>query len=709
MRKISKYIISIMTVLVLVFNTAIIPAMNVQASSTGMLYGLSSLLESLLFSAGMSCMGYSSVKMDRSDDSYMSLKKAMSMGTEFEEYAKQLDELDSSGKVDSLEAGETLDLGDVKIMKDASGINRVYASRALVQSAADSIKSWAESDENQYTTSASTSLEDSFNITYSNYVHRAFSSINDIADYYSADVVKSIKDLGYDDSNCMVVRKGFTYYASFWENHHSVEYVLSGSLPSSDGLYDAFIIVPFGNSFVDLYASNYYSNVPVSSSRGSCGSLFSTEKLCNYKKYYDNYGGAKAYSMLMKYRSDFDVVVYSPITEEITSFSYAGNTNYPPYWNDSDPMDIFNFTKAFENNSFFIYSLNLGSSPIQVQSLDTIAHYIKAGSGSKYANTEDFVSMEFDATTAESLASYSSLAEYMAYAASLSEQLSGIKDAIEDSTEQNAAQAKEIVSSINAQTDTLSDGIADVITTVKVQTDAINDVLEATKEQTDAIGDVITGIDDAALAITGPLEDILEAVRDIAITIPSDLTLTIPEEKLNITVQVPDISTEVINNIEVKYDYPALQKTIAAAIAAPLEAAFVPDEDKVYVFVDDFHHKFGFVDDMKKNVENIQKYIFGVTPSPILKIPIMKVKSKYDYGFGDYFIIDISWYEPYRPYGDLIILAFAWLMFIWRGFVSLPGIISGAPGSIWNSTSSIGTQPGIGMNDSNLIEDKRRK
>lgn len=147
---------------------------------------------------------------------------------------------------------------------------------------------------------------------------------------------------------------------------------------------------------------------------------------------------------------------------------------------------------------------------------------------------------------------------------------------------------------------------------------------------------------------------------------------------------------------------------IPVALNGIIEDAFVPDEEKVNVFVDDFNHKFGFVDDMKTNVDNIQKYIFGVTPSPILKIPIMKVNSKYDYGFGDYLIIDISWYEPYRPYGDLIILAFVWLMFIWRVFVSLPSIISGAPGNIWSNSSTVGTQPAIGMNDSTLIEDKRR-
>ena len=152
-----------------------------------------------------------------------------------------------------------------------------------------------------------------------------------------------------------------------------------------------------------------------------------------------------------------------------------------------------------------------------------------------------------------------------------------------------------------------------------------------------------------------------------------------------------------------------LQKAIEGAIAAPLQAAFVPDEDKVRIFFDDFNHKFSFVDDMKTNIENVKKYVFGVTPSPILKIPIMKTESKYDYGFGDYFIIDVSWYAKYRPYGDLVILAFAWLMFIWRVFISLPGIISGSPGSMWHDSSVLDTRPGIGMNDPTMIEDKRRK
>lgn len=665
MKKISRLICSLFIAVILAFNTAIIPAMNVHATEYAAL-GLYELLQALLMSAGSSVCGLTNYNdFQLSDAAYDSLVTVVFQNNPtLAKYLSKANELDMDAsfraQLEAASEGEEFSYDDLKITKSKNGY-KLQASKGLVSEAAKAIKEWADSDENSYTTSASTSLEDSFDMTYSNYVKRAFSSVNDIADYYSSDVVNAIKDLGYDDSNCMVVRKNFSYYASFWESYHSAEYVLSGSLPSSDGLYAAFIIIPFGSSFVDLYSS-----ASVSTRHINCGYLFDTEKLYNYKKYYENYGSSSAYSMILNYKQDFDVVVYSPTTEEVTSFSYSGDAAYPPYWNNSDLMDIFNFANAFNNNTFFIYSLSFGLLLAEAQSLDTIAHHITSGTGSKYANTDDYISMDFDATTAETLSSYSSLADYVKYAMSLSAQLSDIKDAIEDSTEQNAAQAKEIVSAINTQTDVISSGLSDVITSVKVQTDAISDVLEATKLQTDAIGDVIIGLD-----------DVCTAIKDLSITLPSDLTLTIPEEKLNINVTVPDISTEVINNIEVKHDYQALQDSIAIAVSGVLANAFVPSVDVVDTTINNFNNKFGFVSDVQTNIENIKTTIFGIKPSPILKLPIAKPTSKYDYGLGDYFIIDVSWYGQYKKYGDTIIMALLWLMFAWRLFIKLPGIING--------------------------------
>lgn len=69
--------------------------------------------------------------------------------------------------------------------------------------------------------------------------------------------------------------------------------------------------------------------------------------------------------------------------------------------------------------------------------------------------------------------------------------------------------------------------------------------------------------------------------------------------------------------------------------------------------------------------------------SRIQEIPIGKPTSKkYHYGTGNYIIIDVSWYAPYKQLGDKIILAIAWALFLWHMFLKLPGIISGTEGSI---------------------------
>lgn len=92
---------------------------------------------------------------------------------------------------------------------------------------------------------------------------------------------------------------------------------------------------------------------------------------------------------------------------------------------------------------------------------------------------------------------------------------------------------------------------------------------------------------------------------------------------------------------------------------------------------------FEFKDDIIGAVYDLKAFIFGIEPSPILKIPIGKPSSKkYNYGFGNYIIIDISWYSTYKQFGDKVILAIAWALFLWRLFLKLPGIISGAEGSI---------------------------
>lgn len=48
------------------------------------------------------------------------------------------------------------------------------------------------------------------------------------------------------------------------------------------------------------------------------------------------------------------------------------------------------------------------------------------------------------------------------------------------------------------------------------------------------------------------------------------------------------------------------------------------------------------------------------------------------YVSGKTVVVDLSWYEPYKQYGDDIICAFVYLIFIWHVFKNASAIINGA-------------------------------
>lgn len=682
MKKGLKLLCCIITSIVLACNTALIPAVNVRATEFAAL-GLYEILQSLLLSAGLRTSGLTNITdMQLNEAAYESLVLTVFQNNPtLAKYLTQADELDQDAdfraELEAAEEGTEFDYGEFKILKDASGINRIYASRELVKEAAKSLESWAGTEENTYTTNSIKMLDESvYTVTYKNVAKVCTNSISDISSYFSSAVTDKLEELGVDDSNAMVVAYGqhSDYQIDF--SRYSADVMDNSELLHTGSVVPIFV-VPFGYSIL-------FNGVCVSGNLSASRGVFKTQAVIDLglKKTVEYYSQNLLPYIQMQGGEGIQMILYYPAYDDCevrtVNFNKLEAGNSLPFY--LSPYYVFNYQNGIDNgcmvvDQVYLYDSNkkvqLSQPTITVQNNKISSSYLSSGSGTKYANTDDYVSMEFDATTAETLAGYESLADYVAYTTSLSKQLSDIKDAIEDSTEQNAAQTKEIVASINAQTDALSGGISDVITSVKVQTDAISDVLEATKLQTDAIGDVITGIDET-----------IAAIQDLTITLPSDLTLTIPEEMLNITVQVPDISTEVINQIEVTQDYDALQDVITKSVSGVMADVFVPSEDAVDMTLNNFNDKFGFIDDMKTNIENMQSVIFGIQPSPILKIPIMKPNSKYNYGLGDYIIIDVSWYAPYKKYGDTLILAFLWLAFIWRMFIKLPGIINGTSADI---------------------------
>lgn len=113
--------------------------------------------------------------------------------------------------------------------------------------------------------------------------------------------------------------------------------------------------------------------------------------------------------------------------------------------------------------------------------------------------------------------------------------------------------------------------------------------------------------------------------------------------------------------------------------ANSLKSLFIPSEDRINSLVDSVKSKFSFIDDIKKSVTGIEDVLSGAEEAPSFTL---HVKSTQFTEEQDLKILDLSWYAPFKVYGDKILTAFIYAMFFWRIYIKLPSIISGASGGV---------------------------
>ena len=211
--------------------------------------------------------------------------------------------------------------------------------------------------------------------------------------------------------------------------------------------------------------------------------------------------------------------------------------------------------------------------------------------------------------------------------------------------------------------------------------DVIKGAIASVFPRVDEVEDAIIEFPDI---IAGALSGIVIEIPDIQIpeiTIPD---IVIPEITVP-AIDIPDVDVTLnpSYDITVTNDYTGLMDIISSAVNGVMTDLFVPDEALAMEKVAEMEAYFKFKDGIISGVIDLKTMLYSITPSPILKIPIGKPTSKnYNYGTGNYIIIDVSWYAPYKQLGDKIILAIAWALFLWHMFIKLPGIISGTEGSI---------------------------
>lgn len=147
--------------------------------------------------------------------------------------------------------------------------------------------------------------------------------------------------------------------------------------------------------------------------------------------------------------------------------------------------------------------------------------------------------------------------------------------------------------------------------------------------------------------------------------------------------------TQAINNVKdtiissVTSAFAAVGETIINGI----KAIFIPDEDFMTEKIDSVKEKFAFIDSIKDAFDNVSNLLDGQETVPKITIDLSSVNSKYNYG-ATAFALDMSWYSNFKPYVDGIIIAFAYLFFIFLVFKRAPEIISGS-GAITEKSDDI--------------------
>lgn len=102
-------------------------------------------------------------------------------------------------------------------------------------------------------------------------------------------------------------------------------------------------------------------------------------------------------------------------------------------------------------------------------------------------------------------------------------------------------------------------------------------------------------------------------------------------------------------------------------------------------------NKFSFSNNIINNANEIKDYIVNTQETHKYYLNI-----NHKYLNGQVCIIDLSWYEPYKPTVDAFICAFAYLAFIWHMFCNIPSLIRGSSAGSYISDIQAYKETGFG-------------
>lgn len=110
-----------------------------------------------------------------------------------------------------------------------------------------------------------------------------------------------------------------------------------------------------------------------------------------------------------------------------------------------------------------------------------------------------------------------------------------------------------------------------------------------------------------------------------------------------------------------------------------LKNLFIPSQDSFNKLKDTVYSKFTFVESIKIAINSIKDMVNNVTSAPKLTFDVDTKIYK-----GKLTVLDLSFYKPYKPYGDLVFTGFMYVLYMYRLYTKLPSIINGGSSALGN-------------------------
>jgi len=180
-----------------------------------------------------------------------------------------------------------------------------------------------------------------------------------------------------------------------------------------------------------------------------------------------------------------------------------------------------------------------------------------------------------------------------------------------------------------------------------------------------ALVSILENIKLGVASVVGFVESIVTSVSDIFTLIRDWSLVSYLTDIFNGVISIPDAITASISGVLT--DLFVMDEAMQAEVDAQIEETFEP------------------ISWIKQFATDFRTFIHGFLGSnaepPKIPIHLGNATSKYNWG-GDEYIIDLSFWAPYKPFADAIVIFFAWAFYLWHLFKTLPSLILGGDGLV---------------------------